>query len=106
VGVGGSRLSTGQRQKLGIARALLKRADLMILSESTSDLDPLAQDRLAEKVLEARERRGIVWIVNRAGMASRFDRVIVLDDGRVAEDGAFGELDKDRTALRGLLESA
>ena len=105
MGVGGSRLSTGQRQKLGIARALLKCADLMILSESTSDLDPLAQDRLAEKVLEARERRGIVWIVNRAGMASRFDRVIVLDDGRVAEDGAFGELDKDRTALRGLLES-
>jgi len=106
VGVGGSRLSTGQRQKLGIARALLKRADLMILSESTSALDPLAQDRLAEKVLEARERRGIVWIVNRAGMASRFDRVIVLDDGRVAEDGAFGELDKDGTALRSLLESA
>jgi ABC-type multidrug transport system fused ATPase/permease subunit len=73
VGVGGSRLSTGQRQKLGIARALLKRADLMILSESTSALDPLAQDRLAEKVLEARERRGIVWIVNRAGMASRLE---------------------------------
>lgn len=106
VGVGGSRLSTGQRQKLGIARALLKRADLMILSESTSALDPSAQDRLAEKVLEARERRGIVWIVNRAGMASKFDRVIVLDDGRVAEDGAYGELDKDGTALRGLLESA
>lgn len=106
VGVGGSRLSTGQRQKLGIARALLKRADLIILSESTSALDPSAQDRLAEKILEARGRRGVVWIVNRAGMASKFDRVIVLDDGRVAEDGAFGELDKDGTALRSLLESA
>ena len=53
VGVGGSRLSSGQRQRLGIARALLKRADIMVLNESTSALDPSAQDRIAGKVLEA-----------------------------------------------------
>lgn len=106
VGVGGARLSTGQRQKLGMARALLKRSDLIILNEATSALDPSAQDRLAEKILEARERRGVVWIVNRVGMASKFDRVLVLDDGRLAEEGTFEELDKDGTALRGLLESA
>ena len=105
-GVGGARLSTAQRQKLGIARALLKRPDVLVLNESTSALDPSAQDRLAEKVLEARDRKGIVWIVNRVPMASRFDRVIVLDDGRMAEEGSYAELDKDGTALRGLLESA
>lgn len=106
VGVGGARLSTGQRQKLGIARALLKRAELIVLNETTSALDPSAQDRLAEKILEARGRRGVVWIVNRVTMASKFDRVIVLDEGRLAEQGSFDELDKDGTALRGLLESA
>lgn len=106
VGVGGARLSTGQRQKLGIARALLKRSELIILNETTSALDPSAQDRLAEKILEARARRGVVWIVNRVTMASKFDRVIVLDEGRLVEQGSFDELDKDGTALRGLLESA
>ena len=106
VGVGGARLSTAQRQKLGIARALLKHPDVLILNESTSALDPSAQDRLAEKVLEARERKGVIWIVNRVPMASKFDRVIVLDDGRLAEEGSYADLDKEGTALRGLLESA
>ena len=106
VGVGGARLSTGQRQKVGIARALLKQSEMIVLNESTSALDPSAQDRLAENILNARDRRGVVWIVNRVGMTSRFDRVIVLDDGRLAEDGTYVELDQDGTALRGLLESA
>ncbi|CAN0582824.1 unnamed protein product, partial [Laminaria digitata] len=47
VGVGGARLSTGQRQKLSIARALLKRSDMVILNEASSALDPSSQDRLA-----------------------------------------------------------
>ncbi|MDE0781257.1 MAG: ABC transporter transmembrane domain-containing protein [Alphaproteobacteria bacterium] len=106
VGVGGARLSSGQRQKVGLARALLKQSDMIVLSESTSALDPSAQDRLAANILKARDGQGVVWIVNRVSMASKFDRVIVLDDGRVAEDGTYVELDKDGTALRGLLESA
>ena len=106
VGVGGARLSTGQRQKLSIARALLKRSDMVILNEATSALDPSAQDRLAEKILGARENKGVIWIVNRVAMAAKFERVIVLDDGRLAEQGTFEELDKDGTALRGLLETA
>ena len=78
VGVGGARLSTGQRQKLSIARALLKRSDMVILNEATSALDPSAQDRLAEKILGARENKGVIWIVNRVAMAAKFERVIVL----------------------------
>lgn len=106
VGVGGARLSTGQRQKLGLARALLKQADLIVLNEATSALDPSAQDRLAERILAARENRGVIWIVNRVSMASKFGRVIVLDEGRLAEQGTFAELDTDGTALRELLETA
>jgi len=55
---------------------------------------------------QARENQGVVWIVNRVAMAAKFERVIVLDDGRLAEQGTFEELDKDGTALRGLLETA
>ena len=78
----------------------------MVLNEATSSLDPSAQDRLTENILKARDGHGVVWIVNRVGMTSKFDRVIILDDGRVAEDGTYVELDKDGTALRGLLDSA
>ena len=106
VGVGGARLSSGQRQKLGLARALLKRPEVLVLNESTSALDPSAQDRLAEKVLAAREGRGVVWIVNRVSMASKFDRVLVLSDGRLAEEGRYAELDTEGSTMRELLESA
>jgi len=106
VGVGGARLSSGQRQKLGLARALLKRPEVLVLNESTSALDPSAQDRLAEKVLAAREGRGVVWIVNRVSMASKFDRVLVLSDGRLAEEGSYAELDTEGSTMRELLESA
>ncbi len=106
VGVGGARLSSGQRQKLGLARALLKRPEVLVLNESTSALDPSAQDRLAEKVLAARDGRGVVWIVNRVSMASKFDRVLVLSDGRLAEEGSYAELDTEGTTMRELLESA
>ncbi|MBT7360864.1 MAG: ABC transporter ATP-binding protein, partial [Rhodospirillaceae bacterium] len=105
VGVGGSRLSSGQRQRLGIARALLKRADIMVLNESTSALDPAAQDRIAAKVLEARDGQGVIWVVNRASMASQFARVAVLSDGQMAEQGTYDELNKDGTALHELLQS-
>ncbi|MDG2270514.1 MAG: ATP-binding cassette domain-containing protein, partial [Alphaproteobacteria bacterium] len=106
VGVGGSRLSSGQRQRLGIARALLKRADIMVLNESTSALDPAAQDRLAEKVLEARGGQGVIWVANRASLASQFARVAVLTDGQMAEQGTFDELNKEGTALHELLQSS
>ena len=53
-----------------------------------------------------RERKGVIWIVNRASMASRFDRVAVLVDGRLAEEGRYDELDKEGTALHELLQSS
>jgi len=106
VGVGGARLSSGQRQKLGLARALLKRPEVLVLNESTSALDPSAQDRLAEKVLAAREGRGVVWIVNRVPVGSKLQRVPQLSDGRLAEEGSYAELDTEGSTMRELLESA
>ncbi len=106
VGVGGSRLSSGQRQRMGIARALLKRADIMVLNESTSALDPAAQDRLATKVLEARGGQGVIWVANRASIASKFARVAVLSEGQMAEQGTYDELNKEGTALHELLQSS
>ena len=92
VGVGGGRLSTVQRQKLALARALLKRPDLLIANEASSSMDPVVQDRIAESVLRARDGKGVVWIVNRAPMAAKFDSVVVFAEGRIAEQGTHTEL--------------
>ena len=106
VGVGGGRLSTVQRQKLNLARALLKRPDLLIANEATSAMDPSVQDRIAETILQMRDGKGVVWIANRAPMAAKFDKVVVFAEGRVAEQGQFAELNRDGTALHGMLQSA
>jgi ABC-type multidrug transport system fused ATPase/permease subunit len=106
VGVGGGRLTLGQRQKLGLVRAMLKRPDLLVLNETTSALDPSVQDRIASNILEERDGRGVVWITNRPAMAPLFARIAVLEEGRLVELGSYAELGRDGTALRRLLQSA
>ncbi len=106
VGVGGSRLSSGQRQRLGIARALLKRPEVLILNESTSALDPAAQDRIAEKIIAMRDGKGVIWVANRVSMAAKFSKVAVLRDGQLVEQGTYDELNSEGTTLHELLQSS
>lgn len=106
VGVGGGRLSSVQRQKLSLARALLKGPDLLIANEATSAMDPSVQDRIAEAILKVRDGKGVIWIVNRVSMAAKFERVVVFAEGRVAEQGPYDELNRDGTALHEMLQSA
>jgi ABC-type multidrug transport system fused ATPase/permease subunit len=92
VGTGGSRLSFAERQKAGIARAVLKRPDLLILNEATSALDGLAQSRVTKGLREEFAGRGIIWVLHRASLARNFDRVIVLSNGKLQEQGTPAEL--------------
>ncbi|MEX0922212.1 MAG: ATP-binding cassette domain-containing protein [Rhodovibrionaceae bacterium] len=110
VGIGGNRLSATQRQKTALARALVKRPDLLVINEATAVMDGATRSRIVERVLEARRqeeegRRGIFWTLERATLAQHFDQVVVMKNGRVAEVGGFEELNKDGTALAGLLSS-
>ncbi len=93
VGTGGSRLSFAERQKAGIARAVLKRPDLLILNEATSALDGLAQSRVTKGLREEFAGRGIIWVLHRASLARNFDRVLVLSNGKLQEQGTPSELD-------------
>ncbi len=106
VGVGGSRLSTVQRQKLAIGRALLRNPDLLILNEATSVLDPATQSEFVSRVLAHRKGRAVIWMLNRPGLAEHFDRVIVMRDGRSTENGAFAELNSNGGVFADLLKSA
>jgi len=93
VGTGGSRLSFAERQKAGIARAVLKRPDLLILSEATSALDGQAQSKVSKGMKEEFAGRGIIWVLHRASLARNFDRVLVLSAGKLQEQGPPFELD-------------
>ncbi len=105
VGVAGSRLSIAQRQKTALARALLKRPDLLVLSEATSSLDAASQSRVHAAILEERAGRGLVWVLHRAALARAFESVIVLKDGRVAEHGRFETLNRPGTLLHELMDA-
>jgi ABC-type multidrug transport system fused ATPase/permease subunit len=105
VGIGGGRLSSTQRQKLGIARAVLKRPDILILNEATASLDGAAQTAVLAGLRQEFEGRGLVWAVHRPSMARDFDRVFVMKSGRVVEQGIFAELDREGTVLHELVQA-
>ena len=99
VGTGGSRLSSGQRQKVAIARAVLKRPDLLILNEATSALDGQAQSKVSGGLKDELYGRGIIWVLHRASLARNFDRILVLSNGKIEEQGTLSELDGNGSLL-------
>ncbi len=103
VGIAGGRLSAAQRQKLAIARAVLKRPDVLIVSEATAGLDGATQTKIMANLLEEFKHRGLIWALHRPSMASQFDRVIVLRAGRIIEQGEFGALDRPDSHLTELI---
>ena len=105
VGVAGARLSAAQRQKLGIARAVLKRPDILILAEAGNALDGASQAKVLQNVLKELKGRGLVWGLSRARFASHFDHVLVMRAGRVVEQGTFEQLNRPDTALKELLSA-
>ncbi len=104
VGVGGSRLSSSQRQKLGIARCLMKNPDVMIVNQATASLDGQTQSRILNGLMETFRSGGLIWSLHRASLARAFDRVLVMQGGRVVEQGRYEELDKPGTAFNAMLK--
>ncbi|MBB3267847.1 ATP-binding cassette subfamily B protein [Azospirillum sp. OGB3] len=92
VGERGVRLSGGQRQRLGIARAFLKNAPILILDEATSALDTQSEQEIQAALADLAQGRTVVAVAHRLSTVSAFDRVLVLVDGRIAEDGHPTEL--------------
>jgi ABC-type multidrug transport system fused ATPase/permease subunit len=104
VGIGGSRLSLAQRQKIVIARALLKNADLLIVNEATAALDGASQAVVHTMVLEARRGRGLVWVIHRPDLARQFDRILVMQGGHLVEQGTFEELSRPGSIFADVLD--
>ncbi len=92
VGIAGARLTGEQRQKLALARALMKKPDVLLLSDATTAFDSTNQARILANLLRVYDGKCLIWGVMRPAMAKEFDRVIVLRHGRIAETGTFAEL--------------
>lgn len=90
--IGGTELSGGQWQKLGIARAYYRNLDFMILDEPTSNLDPLAETEVFNKYIAMTEGKTVIMVTHRISVASLADRVVVFKDGQIVEDGTHDEL--------------
>jgi ATP-binding cassette subfamily B protein len=87
VGERGVRLSGGQRQRIAIARAFLKDAPLVLLDEATSALDTESEEAIREALNHLMNRRTVVAIAHRLSTVRNFDRIVVLQTGRVVQDG-------------------
>ena len=100
VGRNGSRLSGGQRQRLGLARALLANPVFLILDEPTSSLDAEGESAVADAVTACRESdRSLLVITHRVKTVTLADRVVVLKEGRIAEQGTFSQLQQQQGEL-------
>ncbi|MEY2494036.1 MAG: hypothetical protein QOJ45_528 [Verrucomicrobiota bacterium] len=92
VGERGGHLSVGQRQRIGIARAFLKDAPILLLDEPTSALDPTTEAAIMETIKDLMQGRTTLIVTHRLATIHRVDRIVVLDHGRVVEQGTGVEL--------------
>ena len=103
VGEGGSTLSGGQRQRLAIARALLCDPGFFIFDEATSALDAVSERLVQDAMERAIGNRTAIVIAHRLATIRRCDRIIVLDAGRIVQDGSYDELSSASGLFRTLL---
>lgn len=103
VGDRGVKLSGGQRQRVAIARAILKNAPILLLDEATSALDSASEEAIQQALDRVMHGRTVIAIAHRLSTLQRFDRIVVMNHGRVIDDGSPDELENRPGPYRDLL---
>lgn len=92
IGEGGASLSGGERQRISIARAIIKDAPIIILDEATANVDPENEEALMQAIHSLTKYKTIIMIAHRLKTVERADQIVVLDKGRIVEQGKHREL--------------
>ncbi len=92
VGERGVTLSGGERQRISIARAILKKAPILLLDEATSSVDAESEALIQKSLARLTEQRTTVIVAHRLSTVRNADNIIVIEDGRVAEQGTHEDL--------------
>ncbi|HWA32230.1 MAG TPA: ATP-binding cassette domain-containing protein, partial [Candidatus Paceibacterota bacterium] len=92
VGERGVKLSGGERQRVAIARAMLKKSPVLVLDEATSSLDSVSESYIQEALQSLMENRTTIVIAHRLSTIQKMDRIIVLEKGRIVEEGTHKKL--------------
>ena len=105
IGEGGASLSGGEKQRISIARAMLKDADIIIFDEATASIDPENEDKLKEAIESLTKNKTVIMIAHRLKTIRNADQIIVLKDGEIVERGNHEELIKNNGLYSDLINA-